>query len=103
MPPSWRCSFWPCLPGTFLLAPGFAVKFSGNFGTINGTIAADEFKYTGNAGGTVHGWAINWGDTELTMTGNANLEIDRSGLERLPEGFVLPMRLSPVPATYEEY
>ena len=85
------------------MAPGFSVKFGGNFGTINGTIAADEFQYSGNARGTVHGWVLNWGDTELAMSGNARLTIDRSGLDELPSCFAVPSRLSPVPETYEEF
>jgi len=91
------------LPGTFLLAPGFATKFTGNFGTVSGTMAADEFQFTGNAGGVVHGWIINWGDTEFKLTGNANLTMDQSGLTTLPFGFSLPTMLSPMPTSYEEF
>lgn len=91
------------LPGTFLLAPGFAVKFSGNFATINGTMAADTFEYAGTAGGTVHGWVIGWGQTGVKLDGDAYLNIDHSGLEQLPQGFSLPLKLSPVPGSYEEF
>jgi len=91
------------LPGTFLLAPGFSAQFTGNFGTINGTMAADEFGFTGDATGTVHGWVINWGDTEFTMGGNASLTIDHEGLDEKPFGFKMPSILSPLPETYEEF
>ena len=90
------------LPGTFLLAPGFSVKFAGNFGTVNGAMAADEFKIAGNAGGTVHGPVINWGDTEFMLTGNSNITIDRGGSFELPQGFTTGAGLSPMSGTYQE-
>ena len=92
------------LPGTFLVAPGFSVKFTGNFGTISGAMAAEEFKFTGNAGGTVHGVVIVWGDNEFKLTGNSYLTIDLSGGTQLPPGLVLGGgALRPLPETYEEF
>jgi len=90
------------LPGTFLLAPGFSTKFTGNFGTINGAMAASEFRWTGNAGGTVHGPIIDFGDTEFKLTGNAHLTIDRSSSPETPPGFTSAAKLCPLPGTYEE-
>jgi hypothetical protein len=91
------------LPGTFILAPGFAVKFSGNFGTINGTMAADTFEYAGTAGGTVDGWVIGWGQGGVKLGGDTYLNVDRSGLDELPRGFKLPLKLSPAAGSYEEF
>ena len=90
------------LPGTFLLAPGFSVKFTGNFGTINGAMGCDQFQFTGNAGGTVTGPIINWSDTAFTMTGNAHLTIDRSGGSGAPPGFSSGGGFEPLPETYTE-
>ncbi len=90
------------LDGTFLLAPGFSAKFTGNFGTVNGAMAADEFRMTGNAAGTVRGPIINWADTPFKMTGNARVTIDRSGSSTLPRGFIMPSGLDPLPRTYQE-
>lgn len=90
------------LGGTFLLAPGFSAKFTGNFGTVNGAMAADEFRITGNAGGTVRGPIINWSDTPFKMTGNARVTIDRSGSSELPHGFITASGLNPLPRTYQE-
>ena len=90
------------LPGTFLLAPGFSVKFTGNFGTVNGAMAAGELNFTGNAGGTVRGPIITWSDTDFEMVGNASLTIDRSGSNELPRGFTAGSKLLPLPGTYEE-
>ena len=92
------------LPGTFLLAPGFSAKFAGNFGTVAGYMAADEFKFAGNAGGTVKGGVINYGDTELRLTGNSEILIDRSDTPPIPPGFSAPgtATLSIQPGTYRE-
>jgi len=90
------------LPGSFLLAPGFGVQFSGNFGTVNGAMAADRFKWTGNAGGTIHGPLISYGGTELKLTGNSNLTIDRSTYPGLPPGLAGALRLQPDVGTYRE-
>ena len=90
-------------PGSFLLAPGFGVEFTGNFGTVGGTMAADMFKFTGNAGGTVHGSLICYSDAEMKMTGNSNLTFDRSASPGTPPGFSIPDTLAPLPATYTEH
>ena len=91
------------LPGTFLLAPGFSAKFTGNFGTVNGSMAANQFQFAGNAGGTVQGWLINLGDTEMELADSANVQIDQSGVDALPSGLDQPCKLSAVPDTYEEF
>lgn len=90
------------MPGSFLLAPGFETKFTGNFGTVNGCMAAEEFKFTGNAGGIVHGGVISYGDAALSLVGNSCLTIDRSNAPEQPPGFVFPSRLQPNPDSYRE-
>lgn len=89
-------------PGSFLLAPGFGVSFTGNFGTVNGAMAADKFNFTGNAGGTVYGPVINYSDSEFRMTGNASLIINRSRYTGTPPGFNVPSKFSPDPGSYME-
>ncbi len=91
------------MPGSFLLAPGFGVDFSGNFGTVNGAMAADEFRFVGNAGGTVAGPIICYSDTDFSLTGNSHFRIDRSRYDRTPPGFCRPVRLAAVPDSYTEY
>ncbi|MBL7132993.1 MAG: hypothetical protein ISS78_02740 [Phycisphaerae bacterium] len=91
------------MPGSFLLAPGFGVEFTGNFGTVSGTMAADKFTFTGNAGGTVQGSIVCYSDAELTLTGNSNLTFDRSTSPSIPPGFTTPDTLDPAPATYREH
>lgn len=91
------------LPGSFLLAPGFGVTFTGNFGAVNGCMAADAFTWTGNAGGTVRGPIINYSDSAFSLTGNAHLTIDRSTYPQTPPGFITPGRLAAAPGSYREY
>lgn len=90
------------LPGSFLLAPGFGVQFSGNFGTVNGAMVAEQFKWTGNAGGTIHGPLISYGNTEFKLTGNSNLTINRATYPGLPPGLVGTLTLEPDVGTYRE-
>jgi hypothetical protein len=91
------------MPGTFLLAPGFGVEFTGNFGTVSGAMAADSFKFSGNAGGTVNGAIISFSDAEMKLSGNANLTFDRSSSPSIPPGFSTPDTLAPIPASYTEH
>ena len=94
------------MPGSFILAPGFGVEFVGNFGTINGYMAADEFKWTGNAGGIVKGGIIAYSTAEFKLAGNSCITIDRGETPGNPAGFTGPgsrMVLVLVPTTYVEY
>ncbi len=103
------------MPGSFLLAPGFGTEFTGNFGTVSGTMAADEFKFSGNAGGTIKGMLINYSDSEFKLTGNANIIIDRDadiersagtsseGTPAVPPGFTVAPTFQIVPSSYLEY
>ncbi|MCD6304041.1 MAG: hypothetical protein J7M21_03670 [Planctomycetes bacterium] len=78
------------MPGSCILAPGFSLQMSGNFGTLVGWIAADHFKFTGNVSGTIQGGIINYGDTQLKFTGNTRLTFDRTEGSQHPPGLVMP-------------
>jgi len=94
------------MPGSFLLAPGFSVLFAGNFSTINGCMAAEEFMWTGNAGGIIKGGIIAYGNADLTLTGNSCITIDREGTPAAPSGFRgagSRLELVQIPSTYIEY
>jgi len=75
------------LPGSMILAPGFALDFHGNFGTISGCMAGDKFTFHGNSGGTMKGSIINYGQTEMIFQGNSTFWFDRSGEVENPSGF----------------
>jgi len=88
--------------GTFLLAPGFNADFGGSFNTINGVIAASGIEFSGNAGGTVKGSIINYGEDPMTLDGSVDLVFDRSGITEHPAGFETSMALEFQPETYSE-
>jgi Tfp pilus assembly protein PilX len=90
------------MAGAFLLAPGYETKFTGNFRTVGGTIAASQFKFTGNASGTIKGSVLNLDDTDFVMTGNSRLTIDHDGLEENPIGLTFPRTMIYVPGSYSE-
>uniref|UniRef100_UPI0025C4D0D4 pilus assembly PilX N-terminal domain-containing protein n=1 Tax=Halomonas sp. TaxID=1486246 RepID=UPI0025C4D0D4 len=50
--------------GTFIMAPGFGVTFEGDFGTVNGAIAANGITFCGNAGGTIRGSVLNYAHSD---------------------------------------
>ncbi len=73
--------------GTFLMAPGFSLSFGGNFGTINGVIAANGIEFHGNAGGTIEGSVLNYSDTPMELSGNSDLYFNRFADIEMPAGF----------------
>lgn len=88
--------------GTFILAPGFSVRFGGNFQAINGVIAASGVQFFGNAGGTINGSVVNYGQSPMTLQGNTDLVFNRSGLTKNPAGFEPTNVLEFLPSSYSE-
>lgn len=88
--------------GTFVLAPGFDLSFSGNFNTVNGAIAASGISFTGNARGTITNTIINYSADPMTLTGNARISIDRSNSVAGPSGFSGQIILALEPDSYSE-
>jgi hypothetical protein len=76
------------LTGSFLLAPGYAVSFTGNSTIINGCMVANQFTFTGNSGGTIKGGILCLADTPFTMTDNSPLVIDKSTMPTNPSGII---------------
>jgi hypothetical protein len=88
--------------GTFVLAPGFAVTFSGNFGAVNGSIAADQLTFSGTAEGVVRGSVLGLSDLPTTVSGHVEISVDHAAADPHPAGFVLSCALVPIPSTYSE-
>lgn len=88
--------------GTFILAPGFSAYFRGNFGVLNGVIAASGVEFQGNAGGTINGSVINYSDEVMTLAGNTNLIFNRSGMQEVPAAFEPTKILTCIPDSYSE-
>jgi len=88
--------------GTFLMAPGFSASFGGNFGTLNGAIAANGINLYGNAGGTIRGSVINYSGETMELSGNSDLFFNRSGTALVPAGFAPEIVLQYDPASYSD-
>jgi Tfp pilus assembly protein PilX len=89
------------LTGSFLLAPTFAVTMSGNFGTVNGSMLADSFSFSGNAGGTVNGSIIALKDVPFTESGNSPFQLNEWG-SGIPTGLVFPGGFGATQGSYTE-
>jgi hypothetical protein len=90
------------LTGAFLLAPGFTTKFTGNFGTVNGIMASEAFTFTGNAGGTVRGSLISYGDSPFSLSGNSSLYFDHTAYTGEIPGLGGSPKFALKPTTYVE-
>lgn len=90
------------LTGAMILAPSFAVSFGGNFGTIGGSLIADQFNFSGNAGGTVQGSVISLKDVPMTLGGNSDITIASTGTSNYPTGVSFGSYYTPLLDTYVE-
>jgi len=90
------------LTGAFILAPGYAVNFSGDFGSVAGSIIASQISMTGNATGTVQGSVIGVDNQPLTLNGSADITIASTGTSNYPAGVSFGSYYTPLPDTYVE-
>ena len=88
--------------GTFILAPGFELDFSGQASTMNGAIAGSGISFSGQAGGIINGSIINYSTDVMTLTGQTNLTFNRSGVDSNPSGFESTPILRFNPGSYSE-
>jgi hypothetical protein len=88
------------LAGSFVVAPGFDVTFTGNFGSVSGHIVGDKVTLKGSSDATITGSLIALKST-LTISNNGVLnliedpDLGHAGL-RFSERYV------PLPNTYDE-
>jgi hypothetical protein len=90
------------LTGSFILAHGFSAKFTGSFGTVSGSILADQISMTGNSGGQINGSLVGLTPAPLTLNGSSEVRIGE-GSPGLPAGVFFGRNYVPVAATYEEF
>jgi hypothetical protein len=89
--------------GTFILAPGFSLDFSGQALTMSGAIAASGISFTGQAGGVINGSLINYATTPpVVLSNNTPLMFNRSGRNTDPPGFGSDYVLEFQPSSYSE-
>ena len=92
------------MPGSFLLAPDFAITLSGNFNTaVMGAMAGKSFDLGGNPTLTVKGGIYSYGTADFSMGGNASITIDRSGMPDQPPGFAGSTVFKPNALSYLEH
>ena len=90
------------LTGAFLLTPIHTVTFTGNFGTVNGSIIADSLSFSGNAGGTVNGSVIGLADKAMSFNGNAAIAINNTSNGSAPVGTSIASKFVARPNSYAE-
>jgi hypothetical protein len=88
--------------GTFILAPGFGVTFSGHVSAVNGNIAADQLTFTGTAEGTIKGSVIGLKDVPTSLSGTVDIYVDSKNAVQNPAGFVTTYALVANPDSYVE-
>jgi hypothetical protein len=90
------------MTGSFLLAPGFAANFTGNFGRVDGSMVADKFTFSGSATGVIKGTMINMKDNLLTVGGSSEVIIAGDGTTNFPVGLTFGKKYEALSDTYEE-
>lgn len=91
------------LTGSFILAPGFRVKFENESGVISGIVAAEHVRFENSFNGTLLGGIISYGTDEMMAENNSRIVVDRSDYYDVPAGFNLDRRrLLPVADSYLE-
>jgi len=86
--------------GSSILAPGFAVSFTGNFSSVNGVLAASSLYFSGNASATVKGTMISYSQDATRVEGNISMNFDRAQMVEIPAGFDLLRVLEYEPSSY---
>jgi hypothetical protein len=89
------------LTGSFILAPGFDVQFSGNFGTINGDIFGDQITISGNGITTISGTIATLTNHPLRLGGSTQLTLAQDANSK-HSGTTTSKRYSVNPETYRE-
>lgn len=88
------------LAGSFIIAPGFDVNFTGNFGSIAGHIVGDRVTLQGSSDATISGSIVSLKNTlKITTSGVINFKLDPN---QGHGGLRFSDRYTPMPATYDE-
>jgi len=91
------------MTGSFILAPGFRVKFENTSGVINGVIAAEHVKFENSFSGTLRGGILCYGSEEMAAENGSSFTIDHSHYHDVPAGFAVDERkLEAISGSYAE-
>jgi hypothetical protein len=86
--------------GSFVIAPGYDLKFTGNFNAINGNIVGDRINVQGSSDLAISGSVVALKQT-LTMGTNGVLSF-KTNPSGLHTGLRFSDRYVPAPSTYDE-
>ena len=89
------------LTGSFIIAPGFDVNMTGNFGALVGDICGDRVTIQGSAAATISGSVYTLEDQPLRIAGAAQLTF-RPNPSSVHSGVRFSDRYIPHPSTYRE-
>ncbi len=89
------------LTGSFVIAPGFDVSFSGNFGNLGGHIMGDRVTLTGSAAARVTGSIVALEPNQLRLGGAAEITIAENPSGKY-SGVRFKERFVPVASSYKE-
>lgn len=88
------------LAGSFIIAPGFDVNFTGSFGSIAGHIVGDRVTMQGSSDATITGSLVSLKQPlKITTNGVLNFKLDPN---QGHGGLRFSDRYTPMPATYDE-
>jgi hypothetical protein len=90
------------LTGNFIMAPGFDVALSGNFGSLTGDIAGDRVTVTGSSTATINGAVYTLTNQLLRIAGAASVTIGANPYTHRV-GSTFSERYIPTPDTYKEF
>jgi hypothetical protein len=96
-PPAMRA-----LTGAMILAPKFKVTFNSNFGSVGGTVIADQFHFNSNARGDIAGTLIGMTNLPMVLDSNSNVTILSRGTTRYPAGVFFGSHFAALSDTYKE-
>jgi hypothetical protein len=88
--------------GAIVLAPTFAITFSGSSNSLGGTIAGSKLVMSGSSGGNVTGSVMILDNQPTVFSGSAGINIAAKGSAAGITGMRFDSRYSPAPGTYEE-
>jgi hypothetical protein len=88
------------LIGSFIVAPGFDVQLTGNFGNIGGSIAGDRVTLNGSSASTVTGTVMTLKSNPLKVTGNTAINLAPATTSHA--GLAFSQRYSILPSSYAE-
>jgi hypothetical protein len=88
------------LAGSFIIAPGFDVNFTGNFGSIAGHIVGDRVTMQGSSDATITGSIVSLKNTlKITTSGTLNFKLDPN---QGHGGLRFSDRYTPLASSYDE-